>query len=342
MSIAEIREMFGRKDLIVNKDYQRHSDIWPPNAKSYFIDTILNGYPFPKVYFYESLIGQTKKIRREIVDGQQRITTIIDFANDGFTLTNASLTYRGLQFSNMGDENQNKFLSYSVPVDMIIAAERSEILEMFRRMNSYTQPLNAAEKRHSDYSGEFKWFVNELSDEYSPMLVNFGVLTQKQIVRMGDSELLTEISQLIITGIVNKSDSVLDRLYKNNDQGFEKKNECDEKIHMVLNFIRENLGDFANGFLFKPYVFYSLCAALMYNRWASPKWDANLPEPSNRFWSNAEMAKAGLAALSSAHETQELGGPFAEYVIACMSSTHRYAQRQTRANWLLRAINGNL
>ncbi len=162
ISIAEIREMFDRKDLVINKEYQRHAGFWPSNAKSYFIDTILNGYPFPKVYLYETLVGTTKKIRREIVDGQQRITTLIEYSNDGFALTNASLKYRSNRFSDLDDEKQNQFLSYSVPVDMILAAERSEILEMFRRMNSYTQPLNPAEKRHSEFGGEFKWFINEL------------------------------------------------------------------------------------------------------------------------------------------------------------------------------------
>ena len=53
-TIAEIRDQLLRKDLVVNPDYQRSSDIWPSNAQSYFIDTILEGYPFPKVYFYES------------------------------------------------------------------------------------------------------------------------------------------------------------------------------------------------------------------------------------------------------------------------------------------------
>lgn len=342
ISIAEIREMFERKDLVVNNEYQRNSNFWPNNAKSYFIDTILNGYPFPKVYFYESLLSETKKIRREIVDGQQRIQTIMDFLNDKFALTRASLKYSGKHFSEMAEEDQISFLSYSVPVDMILSAERNQILEMFRRMNSYTQPLNAAEKRHSDFAGEFKWFINELADEYSPMLVNFGVLTNKQVVRMADSELLTEICQIEINGIVNKSDSTLKKLYETNDKRFIKKDECDQNVREVLSFVRENLGDCARTFLFKSYVLYSLCAALIYSRWGIHKWDEALPASAGRFWKNPETAKTGLRALSSAHETQDTKGPFAEYVEACMSTTHRVAQRRTRAKWLLKALNCDL
>jgi hypothetical protein len=159
---------------------------------------------------------------------------------------------------------------------------------------------------------------------------------------MADSELLTEICQLIISGIVNKSDSTLAKLYRTNDVQFGQKEECGQKLHMALDFIRESLGDFANGFLFRSYVFYSLCAALMYNRWGNPAWDEALPPSAGRFWESAEIAKPGLAALSAAHETQELDGPFSEYVNACLSTTHRVAQRKTRAKWLLRALNGQL
>jgi len=341
ISIAEIREMFDRRDLIINREYQRHSDIWPNNAKSYFIDTILTGYPFPKVYLYESLLGATKKIRREIVDGQQRITTILDFINDEFRLSKVSINYRGVKFSDLEDRDKDRFLSYSVPVDMILAAERIEILEMFRRMNSYTQPLNAAEKRHSGFLGEFKWFVNELSDEYSPMLVNFGVLTQKQVIRMADAELIAEVCQLVLTGIVNKSDTTLTRLYRDNDSQFAQNILCEERVRQVLNFIRENLGEFANTFLFKSYVFYSLCAALFYNKWGAPAIDGALP-PQSTFWQNPRIAKDGLTTLSTAHEVQDVDGPYREYVEASTSTTHRVFQRTTRARWLHRAICGAL
>ena len=41
-----------------------------------------NGIRAPKIYFHEYLDRRTKKVRTEIVDGQQRITTIEDFLGD--------------------------------------------------------------------------------------------------------------------------------------------------------------------------------------------------------------------------------------------------------------------
>ena len=60
-SIAEIRDMLDRGDLVVNREYQRSPGLWPAAARSYFIDTILGGFPFPKVYFHEFLERKTKK-----------------------------------------------------------------------------------------------------------------------------------------------------------------------------------------------------------------------------------------------------------------------------------------
>ncbi len=48
---------------------------------------------------------------------------------------------------------------------------------MFRRMNTFTLPLNAAEKRHSEFFGEFKDWVNTILDRFGSVLVNWEVFT---------------------------------------------------------------------------------------------------------------------------------------------------------------------
>jgi uncharacterized protein DUF262 len=343
-TVAEILGMFGRQELVVNETYQRNPGIWPPNAKSYFIDTILTEYSFPKVYFFESYDRKLKKIKREIVDGQQRLTTIKDFASDQFALTKTSAKFQRKRFSDLDEDTQAKFMSYSVPVDNILSATSSEILEMFRRMNSLTVKLNPAEKRHSGYLGPFKWFINELADYYSPMLENFGVLTQKQILRMADAELLLEVVQLFVSGIVNKQDKTLDDLYKTHDKEFPQETELRARTTDVLNFVRDNLGQFSKTFLFKGYVFYSLCAALIHNKFGLPPaaLDGVLGAPTGKFWIDGATCIPRLRALVAAHEGNDNNGIYAEYVDACASTTHRVAQRTTRTVWLLKALNGTL
>jgi hypothetical protein len=162
ITIGEIRDMWNRRELVVNKNYQRSSSVWPDSARTYFIDTILNRYIFPKVYFYQVFDKARKKVIREIVDGQQRLSTILDFLSDEFALSNRSMKYQGKRFSELDEDLQQSFLTYSIEVDIIHSAEQSELLAMFTRMNAYTAPLNPSEKRHAEFEGPFKWFIMKL------------------------------------------------------------------------------------------------------------------------------------------------------------------------------------
>jgi hypothetical protein len=213
-TISELLDMLKRKEIIINTTYQRGAGLWPDTAKTYFIDTILEGFPFPKIYFYQSFDkGQGKPIK-EVVDGQQRLTTIQNFALNQFKLGNASARHVGLHFDDLDEAKKEEFLMYSVPADVVLAAEKSVLLEMFRRINAYTAPLNPAEKRHSQFQGAFKWFINDMADKYSPIFEEFGVLTPKQILRMADAELLAELGIVIDQGIVNKSAKSINDIYK--------------------------------------------------------------------------------------------------------------------------------
>lgn len=163
ITISEIRDMWQRKELIVNKNYQRSSAVWPEAAQTYLIDTILSRYVVPKVYFYQVFDKVRKKVIREIVDGQQRLTTILNFLDNEFALTSRSESYAGKYFRDLDDELQQRYLTYNIEVDIIFSAEQKDLLAMFTRMNAYTAPLNPAEKRHAQYEGPFKWFVLEAS-----------------------------------------------------------------------------------------------------------------------------------------------------------------------------------
>ena len=155
-----------RRDLIINPEYQRGPGLWPAGARSYFIDTILTGFPFPKLYFYEYIDRENKKPRRELVDGQQRARTILAYIADEFAIGGDS-EYKGQRFRDLPPETQERFLSYSVAVDVVRNATRGDILQKFRRMNAYTLPLNRAEQRHATFFGEFKWFINSVTDSYA-------------------------------------------------------------------------------------------------------------------------------------------------------------------------------
>jgi hypothetical protein len=236
-SVAELVDWYRRRELVVNTEYQRGGGLWPSPAKSYFIDTILKSFPFPKVYFHERLDKETKRPRREIVDGQQRISTIVDFVDGKFALGKNARGFEGKRFNGLSEEQQDSFYSYTVSVDVIRNADRPEILQMFRRMNAFTLPLNAPEKRHSEFFGEFKDWVNTVIDEFGAVLIDWNILTSRQVVRMADAEFIADLALAIEEGIVSTSPTKLLALYKRNDETFPAREVFDERIRDVLNVV---------------------------------------------------------------------------------------------------------
>ncbi len=338
-SIAELKEMMDRRDLTVNKSYQRGQGLWPQGARSYFIDTILTKFPFPKLYFYEYLDRETKKVRKEIVDGQQRISTLVDFSNDEFAVSGES-KFKGLKFSGLEEDDRDAFLSYAVSVDVIRNADRGDILQLFRRMNAYTLPLNAAEKRHSSFSGAFKWSVNSLTDRYAKFLSEFGVLTSRQIVRMQDAELFAEIALTLEKGFFSSSDKTLSSFYRKNDLEFEWRETYENQVSSAIDFFIERFGDLRGSHIVKPYVLHMLIVALIVNKFGNQEIENLGYQKLGKFCKNSGNSLEALQQLAEAHETNDVAGSFAEYVWSCAAGTNRAQQRAKRFKFLFEALNG--
>jgi len=337
-SILEIQGLLDRRELIVNRDYQRGSGIWPVGPSSYFIDTILEGFPFPKIYMYEFIDREARRARKELVDGQQRISAIYRYLSNEFSIVGES-RFRGRTFSELEEDDQDRFYQYSVPVDVIRNASRTEILQMFRRMNAYTLPLNDAEKRHSTYQGEFKWFINSLANDLNEFFVEYGVFGNREIVRMSDAALITDIVLCLERGIVSTSPSDLNSLYKNYDDAFPHADEYREKIRSAFEFISINFTDLRRSFLMKPYALHSLITALIHARYGIPPISDALGAHSiNAFALNTEAASRQLLAMAQAHEAKELNGPFAAYISGTLSSTHRRPKRAARVSSILHTL----
>ncbi len=237
-TIADLNKWLEERTLIVNHNYQRLQGLWHKNARSYFIDTILNNYPFPKITIRQTINLKTRQSIREIIDGQQRMMTINDFVNNKLTLSSVSELYKGQKFSDLDEDIQSEFLAYEISVDTLVGMPENEILEIFRRINSYTLPLNASEKRHASYQGEFKWFIKNIVELYTPMFKKYKILSVKKISRMADADLMTELCQILMKGIMSRNKRNLDKLYKNNDNKFQNRDIIKKRIKESLDFIK--------------------------------------------------------------------------------------------------------
>ena len=66
------------KSLVLSPSFQRRP-VWLSGAKSYLIDTVVRGLPMPIIFLREQTDLQTLEPTREVVDGQQRLRTLIAF-----------------------------------------------------------------------------------------------------------------------------------------------------------------------------------------------------------------------------------------------------------------------
>lgn len=73
MSIGEVVSLYKDKELIINPEYQRLFR-WDDGRKTKFIESILLGIPIPPIFVFQLSDGVW-----ELVDGLQRISTILEF-----------------------------------------------------------------------------------------------------------------------------------------------------------------------------------------------------------------------------------------------------------------------
>jgi len=97
----------------------------------------------------------------EVLDGQQRITSIGRFVTDKFAIidSNGNRNY----YSGLSKDQQEKIMNYELLV-YVCEGKESEIKEWFKTINISGVPLNDQELRNAIYSGSF---VTEAKREFS-------------------------------------------------------------------------------------------------------------------------------------------------------------------------------
>lgn len=146
-------------ELVIQPEFQRNY-IYNNNGRDVaVIQSILKGYPLGLVYFS---VGQDDKgkDRLEVLDGQQRITSIGRFVTGRFAIQTDS----GEQtFSSLPQDQQDLIMDTKLLVYVCTGTE-IEIKEWFKTINISGVPLNEQELRNAVYSGSF---VTKAKAEFS-------------------------------------------------------------------------------------------------------------------------------------------------------------------------------
>ncbi|MCI0563540.1 MAG: DUF262 domain-containing protein [Nitrososphaera sp.] len=179
-TIADVYQLIDEGKLILRPDFQRKF-VWTLEHQEAFIDTILNGLPFPEIYVCEGEIDVQKlRTTRLVIDGQQRLTTIRNFIegkHDHPPVKNAP-------YQAMTNEQKQDFLSYQIVMRDLGKVDEDTTREIFRRINLTKFKLDDIEIHNAVYDGHFIQAAKFVLDNVS--LEQYGVLRESEFTRMAD------------------------------------------------------------------------------------------------------------------------------------------------------------
>lgn len=260
--------------LTLSPRFQRRS-VWKPGAKSYLIDTIIRNFPIPIIFLRDTAIDPiTFEFKRDVIDGQQRLRTILGFidptlledynpARDSFTIKRShNSELAGRTFNELSDEIRQAILTYEFSVHVLPPqiGDR-DIIQIFRRMNATNYAINPQEVLNSQYFGEFKTSVYNLSaEQLNRWKDSWKTFSEDDISRMRETELTSELYIAILDGALSgkKTAKTIERYYSRFDEVFETKDEVERRFRFCMDQIAEHFPFDKSDFVFyKRTLFYT-------------------------------------------------------------------------------------
>ncbi len=198
----------GKNWINLHPEYQRRL-VWDAKKKSRLIESLLMNIPIPPVFLFEYDLN-----RYEVMDGQQRLSTIVEFYENRLTLRGLE-TWNALNGRTYADcppricrGLDRRRVSATI---LLVESGRDEAEDndvrriVFERLNTGGQNLNPQELRNCLYSGPFNdlltdlagdrlfnelWEIPPYEDNIRSGRVNAGLRENKLYKRMGDCELV--------------------------------------------------------------------------------------------------------------------------------------------------------
>jgi len=157
---AKFREEAEHEGDIYVPNYQRNL-AWTDEQKSYFIESLILRVPVPPVFFYDV------EGRLEIVDGSQRVRTLVAFSKNGFQLKGLEKLdiINGFRFSDLPTTVQRRL--NNTPIRSFVldqGTDESTRIDLFRRLNTSGKKLSDAEIRKGVFRGPFLDLVIECAN----------------------------------------------------------------------------------------------------------------------------------------------------------------------------------
>ena len=219
----------GQLDL--DPPYQRRS-VWTLKDRRFFLDTIFRNYPSPAVFLHKEADQALGKMIYHVVDGKQRLETILLFRENNIALDKEYGDTRldGKRWKSIENDLDLKvhFYNYLLPIEFIDTDNNTVINQVFDRLNRTSRKLERQELRHAKYDG---WFIKITEaeaeeDEWERL----GVVTKARMRRMKDVQSISEFLIVLLKNRITGYDQdAIDDVYA----------EYDSPQETVLNFGEE-------------------------------------------------------------------------------------------------------
>lgn len=253
VTAATFKRLSDNGQLELRPPYQRNP-VWLEGQKSYLIDTILHGFPVPELYM-QVVADETGAEMHVVVDGQQRLTALLDFIAGEFSLSGLESSWNDSTFEDLSAEEKTSIFAYNFVVRMLPDMPDEQIRAIFQRLNRNVVALSRQELRHATYWGEFIKSMENLATE--GFWRNSGIFTANEVRRMLDVEFISELAIGLMHGPQNKKIS-LDRWYAVYETDYEERQRTESVFRSTLGELDRLLPDISRTRWSKKSDFYTL------------------------------------------------------------------------------------
>lgn len=170
-------------------DYQREF-IWTKKQQSKFIESLLLNLPIPYLFVADVAEGKYEG-RLEIVDGSQRIRTLVSFIGDDLVLQDLKKlpSANGFKFTEFSKPRQLRFKRKTLRmIELTELADEETRREIFERLNSGGTKLTTMEVRKGSNDGPFLTFIDSCA--LNPLFIKICPISQVKKDRAEYAELV--------------------------------------------------------------------------------------------------------------------------------------------------------
>lgn len=251
LSVKYMLELMDQDLIELNPGYQRRR-VWKDNKKkSLLIESLMLRIPIPAFYFYENEDG-----KYQVIDGQQRLTTIKEFVDGKFRLNGLEYLgkeYNKRKFKDLDTKYIQRIYRTQIAVNILDArSPKNVIYDIFRRVNTGGINLNPQEMRNAICKQEVRDFLVKSTRNENYVMATRGRVKDD---RMDSQELVLRFyafykaynyeKNILYYDYPNIAAMLDDAIENLNKMSLERREELFEKFDLAMKRSYEAFGKYA-------------------------------------------------------------------------------------------------